>query len=81
MLASIDEWTKVLTGQQTLDLHTVFAKYASTKGPEWMYEKEWNIITFARQGEKGHFSDYRFDPRKLRSVYLAAIFRRKTRQI
>ena len=40
------------------------------KTPEWQYEKEWRVISFARQGEKGHFSDYRFNPRELRSVYL-----------
>ena len=70
MWASIDEWAKILTGQQTLDLESVFAKYACAKGPEWMYEKEWRVIDFARPGEKGVFSDDRFDPRELRSVYL-----------
>ena len=70
MWASIDEWANILTGQQTLDHESVFAKYACAKGPEWLYEKEWRVISFARQGEKGDFSDYRFDPRELRSVYL-----------
>lgn len=70
MWATIDEWAKILTGQQTLDLISVFTKYACTKTPEWEYEKEWRIISFSRQGERGHFSDYRFNPRELRSVYL-----------
>jgi hypothetical protein len=70
MLASIDEWSRILTGQQALDLKSVFAKYACTKTPEWEYEKEWRVISFGRQGENGYFSDYGFNPRELRSVYL-----------
>lgn len=68
--ASIDEWAKILTGQQTLDLENAVTKYTCTKGLDWAYEKEWRVIDFARQGEKGGFSYDRFDPRELRSVYL-----------
>ncbi|MCX6827656.1 MAG: DUF2971 domain-containing protein, partial [candidate division Zixibacteria bacterium] len=70
MLATIDEWVKILTGQQSLDLLSVFTKYACTKTPIWDYEKEWRVVGFCRHGEKGHYSDYRFSPRELRSVYL-----------
>jgi len=68
--ASIDEWAKIVTGQQTLTYESAFRKYTCTKGPEWAYEREWRVVTLARQGEKGVFSDYQFDPRELRSVYL-----------
>ena len=70
MLATIDEWVKILTGQQSLDLLSVFTKYACTKTPEWEYEKEWRVVSFCREGETGYFSDYGFDPRELCSVYL-----------
>lgn len=67
---TIDEWTKILTGQKTLDLGSAVARYTCTKGLEWAYEKEWRVVDLARQGEKGIYSDGRFDPRELRSVYL-----------
>jgi hypothetical protein len=70
MWASIDEWAKILTGQQALDLISVFTKYACTKTPEWEDEKEWRVISFARKGESDYFSDYGFNPHELRSVYL-----------
>jgi len=70
MWASRDEWVSILTGQANLDLTSVFTKYACTKTPEWAYEKEWRIISFCRKGETGHYSDYGFNPRELKSVYL-----------
>lgn len=70
MWATIDEWTRILTGQQTPDLVGLWTKYACTKTPEWEYENEWRVISFASRGEIGHFSDYRFQSQELRSVYL-----------
>jgi len=70
MLATIPEWIKIITGQQSIDLLSLFPKYACTKTPEWAYEKEWRVVSFKRKGETGHYTDYPFNPQELRSVYL-----------
>ncbi|MGD8786399.1 MAG: DUF2971 domain-containing protein [Phycisphaerales bacterium] len=70
MWATKSEWAKIITGQQRLDLLSIFTKYACTKNPEWAHEKEWRIVSFKRSGETGHFSDYPFHARELKSIYL-----------
>jgi hypothetical protein len=44
--------------------------YILTKTTDWEYQKEWRIVDFCSKGETGLFSDYRFEPGELCSVYL-----------
>jgi hypothetical protein len=41
-----------------------------TKRTDWKYEEEWRVVSFMGKDESGLYSDYPFDPRGLRSVYL-----------
>lgn len=72
LLATKQEWVKSITGQVPLriDDPQFHMPYILTKTTDWEYQKEWRVVTICGHGEAGLFSDYRFDPRELRSVYL-----------
>ena len=44
-----------------------------TKAPDWSYEREWRIVTFKRPTNFGLFTDYRFDPRELATIFLGPL--------
>jgi hypothetical protein len=48
----------------------LFTEYQYTKTPDWAYEREWRVTTFAFPSESGDFSSWPFNPRELRGVYL-----------
>jgi hypothetical protein len=72
ILATKQEWAKSITGQKPLnyDEPQFWEPYIITKTTDWEYQKEWRVVDFCDKGETGLFSDYGFDPRELRSVYL-----------
>lgn len=72
MLATKQEWIKSITGQKPLNVNDwrFYEPFTITKTKEWEHEKEWRVVSFCRKGETGYFSDYNFNPRELRSVYL-----------
>jgi len=72
ILATKEEWIKSITGQKLLkyDEPQFWEPYIITKKTDWEYQKEWRVVDFCDKGETGLFSDYGFDPRELRSVYL-----------
>ena len=73
ILATKEEWIKHATGQVLLGIdkpEIFYNPYVVTKKTAWMYQEEWRVVDFCRDGETGLFSDYGFDPRELRSVYL-----------
>jgi hypothetical protein len=72
ILVTKDELIKSVTGQKPLqtDDPRFWEPYILTKTTDWAYQEEWRIISFCNKGETGLFSDYRFSPRELRSVYL-----------
>lgn len=41
-----------------------------TKAPDWSYENEWRLVTYERPNSSEHFSDYRFNPEEVASIYL-----------
>ena len=72
ILATKQEWIKHITEQNPLNVHQweFYEPCTITKTKDWEYQKEWRIISFSRPGESGHYSDYGFSPREVRSVYL-----------
>ena len=72
ILATKQEWIKHITEQNPLDVYQwkFYEPCTITKTTDWAYQKEWRIVSFSRPGESGHYSDYRFSPREVRSVYL-----------
>ncbi len=72
ILATKQEQIKSITGQKALDSKNwkFYEPYTLTKTIDWEYEKEWRIVSFMRPGESGYYSDYYFNPREIRSIYL-----------
>jgi len=69
-LARIETWANLLvleTGEAVKDL-THLAIHM--KSSDWKYEKEWRLLSYMREPENGLYTDYKFDPRELRAVYL-----------
>lgn len=48
----------------------LLASYTLTKETAWAYEREWRVVTWARKGEKGLFSDYKVRAPELSSIRL-----------
>jgi hypothetical protein len=72
ILATKEEWIKSITGQKPLNVYhwKFYEPYTVTKTTDWGYQKEWRIVSFSRPRESGHYSNYGFSPREIRSVYL-----------
>ena len=59
-----------ITGQQPLDYEQFCLDCMHIKKTDWAYEKEWRVVTIARAGEDGLYSDWAIHPRNFRSIYL-----------
>jgi hypothetical protein len=72
ILATKQEYIKHVTGQNLLnvDQWSFYEPCVLTKTTDWTYQKEWRVVSFYSPGESGHYSDYSFRPREVRSVYL-----------
>jgi hypothetical protein len=72
ILATKQEQIKSITGQKALDSKNwkFYEPYTLTKTTDWEYEKEWRIVFFMCPGESGYYSDYKFNPRQICSIYL-----------
>lgn len=68
-----DGWAKILTMRHDLAINTIYHTATYTKSPDWSYEKEWRLASLKRGNETGLYSDYKFDPRELLSVYLGPL--------
>ena len=68
-----DGWAKLIMMQKELAIKTILRVATYTKSPDWSYEKEWRITSFKRRNDTGFFSDYKFHPRELSSIYLGPL--------
>jgi hypothetical protein len=72
LLGALDTWVRIVTGQQPIRWHDLFADYHYVKTPDWSPEHEWRVVSYADDGDNGLHSDIGFDPRELAAVYLGA---------
>jgi hypothetical protein len=56
--------------EKPLSLDKFFDEYQYVKQSHWAYQREWRVLTYKRHGESGLFSDFPFDPRELRAVFV-----------
>lgn len=63
-------WGRLLTLNQEEITKYIFHESCHTKTPDWSYQEEWRIVSFNSAGENGEYSDYKFNPKELSSVYL-----------
>jgi hypothetical protein len=59
-----------IIGKQPLDYEQFCFDCMHIKKTDWAYEKEWRVVTTARSGESGLYSDYAIHPRNFGAVYL-----------
>ncbi|WP_296752513.1 DUF2971 domain-containing protein [Thiobacillus sp.] len=65
-----DGWAQLLTTHNALAIENLLDVLTYTKAPDWSYENEWRITSFKRPSDTGHFTDYTFHSRELKSIYL-----------
>jgi Protein of unknown function (DUF2971) len=71
-LPSKQEWVESMMGRHPIDLKELFKEYQYVKESQWGYEREWRVVSYARPGESGQFSDYNFSAQELRRVVMGA---------
>ena len=76
-ISTASGWATVLFMSQEKAVQTLFKVCAYSKALDWSYEKEWRVTSFKRPDEIGTISDYAFNPRELKSVYLGPLIDRK----
>lgn len=64
-----DGWAELLTTERQTAMDRLFHTATYTKAPDWSYEQEWRITSFRRPSDTGPFTDYRFNPLELATVY------------
>lgn len=67
---TVEGWAQLLMLKPELSTQQMLQTSTFTKSPDWSYEREWRVVTFKRPTDTGHFTDYRFDPRELVTIYL-----------
>jgi hypothetical protein len=68
-----DGWAKLIMMPNEMEVKTILRVSTYTKSPDWSYEKEWRVTSFKRPNDTGLFTDYKFDPRELSSIYLGPL--------
>ncbi|MBN8766848.1 MAG: DUF2971 domain-containing protein [Thiobacillus sp.] len=65
-----DGWAQLLTTHNALAIENLLDVATYTKAPDWSYENEWRITSFKRSSDTDHFTDYTFNRRELKGIYL-----------
>lgn len=69
-IADARTWGRCMLRKDERTYQDLFTEYQYVKTPDWAYEREWRLATFAVPEESGQFSDWGFNPRELVAVYL-----------
>jgi hypothetical protein len=69
-IAEKQAWARSMLGLTNKTCTDLFTEYQYIKTTAWSYEREWRVVSFARPGESGMFTDYSFHPRGLSGIYL-----------
>jgi Protein of unknown function (DUF2971) len=59
-IADARTWARSMLRKVEQTYLDMFTDYQYIKTPDWAYEREWRMATFARLGESGKFSDWGF---------------------
>lgn len=71
-LPPIGNWVRAFLGEEEIDWDVYFDEYEYVKAEEWRYEREHRVVSAAKAGEEGLFSDGVFHQDDLRGVILGA---------
>jgi hypothetical protein len=65
----------ILLQADVIDHRKIFSDYCYAKTPHWAHEREWRVLSFAREGEPAEMDYYPFRPEELGAIYLGASIR------
>jgi len=68
-IASMATWIDHMLHMPGTDFGNLFSELQYIKTTAWAYEKEWRVVSHARAGESGLFSDYGFFESELSGIY------------
>lgn len=71
-IANKEVWARCMSERGPSTYIELFTEYEYVKTTPWAHEREWRIVSFARDDEPGCFSDISFMTRELAGVYLGA---------
>lgn len=74
-------WAKILTMPHRKAIKTIIDISTFTKSQDWSYENEWRVTSFKRPNDIGHYTDYKFHPDELSTVYLGPMISSADREI
>jgi hypothetical protein len=69
-LPPLEDWVLSILKEKPFDLKELFKEYEYIKQSHWAPEREWRIVSYMRPGDTGLFSDFPFDPRELRAIFV-----------
>lgn len=68
-IADARTWVRCLLFHTEKSFIDLLTEYQYTKTMSWAYEREWRIVSRARPGDSGLFSDHGFHPRELSRIF------------
>ena len=68
-IASVDTWVEHTLHMPGTDYRNLFSELQYVKTSAWAYEREWRVVSHARPGESGLFSDWGFFESELTGIY------------
>ena len=69
-LARLETWADLLVLETAHAVQDLTHLATFTKAADWGYEREWRLLSYKRNQDIGNYTDYRFDRRELKAVYL-----------
>ncbi len=72
-ISTAQGWAQMLFIPQQQIFEKLLKLCCYSKTPDWGYEKEWRVTTFKRPHETGTISDYKFDYKELKSIFLGPL--------
>jgi hypothetical protein len=79
-ISSAIGWAKLLFKQKNIIHEILFRACTYSKTPDWSYEKEWRVTSFKRHFETGTISDYKFNAKEIKSIYLGPLIEQNDRE-
>jgi hypothetical protein len=69
---SVSDWVASLLQIRPFDYKELFREYQYVKQETWAYEREWRLATYKDPQDSRSSSDWSFDARELKRLYLGA---------
>lgn len=68
-IANRETWVQCMMERGSATYRDLFTEYEYVKTTSWAYEREWRVVSFAVDEDRGLYSDINFNPRELTGIY------------